>query len=231
MDQAELCVVPVWASLGVTASATSVDHNGTGTLIDTGRRKILVTARHVIVKVREVRAEHPEAGFAVNLGNGTTPFFPEFEVIDEDADLDLAVVSFPHLHRWTGHTKRYFPVRQWPIPVPRRGDAITIVGFPGCERRPYETFGSFSPVGIGMVVSNEPGRHIVLADESGTLTTYKNGLAEPGGIEPGGMSGSAGFFFQGDWFHLAGFVYEGRPGFLFLAPGASLSPEGTITHV
>ncbi|MBI5425755.1 MAG: trypsin-like peptidase domain-containing protein [Opitutae bacterium] len=228
MDCATLCVAPVWASLSASAPSVSVDHNGTGTFIDTGARKILVTAHHVLAKVREVQANHPEAGLAVNLASGITPFYPDFDVLAEDAEADLAVLDFPFLSRWPGHAKRYFPIRTWPIPPPQRGDPVTLVGFPGAARRTFEASGSFSPVGVGMLVSNNPQRHVALVNESGNLTTIENGVARPGGIEPGGLSGAAGFFFRDDRFHLAGFVYEGSPDMLLLTPATRLQPDGSL---
>jgi hypothetical protein len=227
MDCATLCVAPVWASLGESALAASVDHNGTATFIDTGKRRILVTAYHVLAKVREVQAQNPGAGLAVNLASGVTPFYPQFDVVAEDPAADIAVLSFPFLQDWRGHAKRYFPIRQWPIPIPSKGEAVTIVGFPGVMRRTFGSYGSFSPYGIGMVVSNDPGRHVVLANES-RLTTVENGVSRPGGIEPGGMSGAAGFILRGDCVHLAGFVYEGNADMLFLTPGSRLHIDGIL---
>lgn len=228
MDCATLCVAPVWASQSASAPPSSVDHNGTGTFIDTGRRKILVTAHHVLAKVRDVKANHPQGGLAVNLASGVTPFYPDFDVLAEDAEADLAVLAFPFLPQWQGHNKRYFPIQTWPIPTPRRGDPVTLVGFPGAARRAFGTFGSFSPVGVGMLVSNDPSRHVVLANETGSLTTIENGVVRLGGIEPGGLSGTAGFFFRDSAFHVAGFVYEGSLDMLFMTPGARLQPDGSI---
>ncbi len=228
MDAAGDCVAPIWAHRAIDAPPSSVDHNGTITFLDTGTRRIAVTAQHVMQKLREVRTEYPGAGLAISLASGIAPFLSAFDVIDEDKEIDLAVLDLPDLASWPGHSKRYFPVAEWPIPMPTRGDPVTIQGFPGFLRRANDRIGVFSPAGVGMVVSNDPSRHIALVDTDGTLHTVSPEGTTAGGFNPGGLSGAAGFFFRNGRFHVAGFVYEGSPGMLFLTPGRHLSQSGQL---
>lgn len=221
------CVAPVWASRAGNEPPNCVDHNGTITFVDTGKRLIGVTARHVLERYREI-AELPTAALAVNLGRGVTPGFIDLDVIDESAEMDVATIALPDIREFRGSTKKYFPISHWPIPKPSRGEPVTVVGFPGVDRKATEGRGTFTLQGIGMTVSNSPGRNVALADEQCTLQVTRDGKTLAQGLEPGGLSGAPGFFFRDGRFHLAGFVYEGIDRILFLAPGALIRPDGRL---
>jgi len=226
-DCAERCVAPVWAQRTFETPPEEVDHNGTITFIDTGTLRLAVTAHHVYAKFLEFRAENPAAGLVVNLGS-ISPFLEDVTLVDADPRLDLAVLVLPDLSSWKPHDKRYFPIVRFPIPVPARGSAVTIVGFPGIQRRAANGRGTFSATSVGMVVSNDPGANVMLVDSDGSLRTRLHDVERLGGINPGGLSGAAGFFFHEGRFHLAGFVYEGDERMLFLAPGVCLRQDGTL---
>jgi len=221
------CVAPVWASRAGDEPPDSVDHNGTITFVDTGSRLIGVTARHVLEKYREI-ADLRTSALAVNLGPGITPGFINIDVIDESAEMDLATLALPDVRTFPGNTKRYFPIAQWPIPTPLRGTPVTVVGFPGIDRKVVGDRGRFTVQGVGMTISNEPGRNVALVDEQCTLSLTRDGHTVARGLEPGGLSGAPGFFFDQQRFHLAGFVYEGTDRILFLAPATLLRPDGRI---
>jgi hypothetical protein len=228
MTALETYVAPIWASRSVAESPSEIDHNGTITFVDLGLRKVGVTAHHVIARYRKELALFPAAGLAINLGNGATPFLSHVHVIDEDPSRDIAVISIPEISRWQRHHKSYFRYR-YPAVSPQRGDAMTVVGYPGALRRAGDTFGSFTPHGIGMTVSNVPGMNVMLVDTSRTLRTTieQTGEIVPH-INPGGMSGSAGFFFRDGELRLGGFVYEGSPEMLFLVPATLMEPDGRL---
>lgn len=81
-----------------------------------------------------------------HIGDGNTVALAEPNVIVEAADLDLATIEFPDLDRDPARTsKNYFPLDRWPPRRARKGEAVTIVGFPGQERRAFETSALLSP--------------------------------------------------------------------------------------
>jgi len=228
MTYLEAYVAPIWASRDVVQSPREIDHNGTVTFVDLGARKVGVTAYHVIAKYREELSKYPTTGLAINLGTGVTPFISDVRVIDEDAKRDIAIVALPTVLRRQGHNKCFFQYK-YPAISPRCGDAMTVVGYPGALRRTNSRSGSFTPHGIGMTVSSPPGNNVSLVDTSGTLRTIveKTGKQVPH-IDPGGMSGSAGFFFHDRELRLGGFVYEGLPDKLLLVPAILLEPDGRL---
>ena len=71
--------------------------NGTYCLIDTGKKRLLVTCHHVWQAYLDYQRENPDVTLAINLGDGDASIafaFPERQLIDTDADLDLAVFGF-----------------------------------------------------------------------------------------------------------------------------------------
>lgn len=230
MTYLETHVAPIWASRSDSQPPREVDHNGTVTFVDCGARKVGVTAHHVIARYREEIARFPSAGLAINLGEGVTSFITEVHIIDEDQSRDIAIFALPGVLGQRGHGKSFFRYKYPPV-SPRCGDAITVVGYPGALRRAIATGGSFTPHGIGMTVSSPPGTNVMLVDTTGTLRTIVEGTGEQvPHIDPGGMSGSAGFFFHDGELRLGGFVYEGRPDMLFLVPAVILEPDGRLAR-
>ena len=239
MDAAQMCSAAVWVNPTVDARPPSVDGSGSCALVDTGARKLLITADHVLAELYEKRKGNPEAVLCVCLGSFSISL-TEPVVLDRDERvLDLAVIDFPQLDSVRGHQKRYFPIRQWPIPVAERSEAVTLVGFPGALRFAHRDFGAFEPAGLGFTVTSVSDRSIVLADESGTRKTEGLRFREDEDIPLGGFSGTPGFVLRGDMFHLIGFLRGGSkrlagepamtlPGVAFLSPATYLQPGGTF---
>jgi len=230
IDAARQCVAPIWTSGGILQPPAEVSCSGTCVFVETGAGRVILTANHVLEHFRNAKIKDVGAGLAVNLGFGVTAFIEAPRVIDEDKSLDLAVIDWPHLMQFPGNSKRYFPIATWSIPRPKRGDAVTVVGFPGAFREVTEHVGSFSLLRIGMVVSNDPGRNVWLVDEDKTLRTEIDGRIVDRKPDLGGISGSPGFFLRDGRFHLAGLVYECNPDgtMIALSSATVLSPLGMI---
>lgn len=233
MDAVELCIAPIWTSIGIDQNPSTVKTNGTCVFVDTGEKKLILTNHHVFDHYRRTLQSEPKAGLAINLGPSVTPFLDNPVVLDEDKEIDLTVIEWNDLEKWRGHNKRFFIIRDWPIPKPKEKDPITIVGFPGQLRKGFENHGSFSPFGLGMTVCNPPLDNVWLVDETGTLKTYTNGSISQESIDLGGLSGSPGFFFDGTKFQLAGLVYECNPSgdMVALNLASKLNRDGTINRV
>ena len=194
LDSVQSCAAPIWTNLSPDATPATVDHNGTCGFVDTGTRKILLTAFHVLERFHEIERTNPDAVLVVNLGPGCSVALTEPEVLDHDPSFDLASLSFSHLdHHRGAHDKPYFPSRIWPIPRAEIGNLTAFVGFPGQRRRAHEAFGSFEPVGAGFFVTSVSDRSIVLADGSGTMHLENSSGREAGTLRTGGFSGAPVF--------------------------------------
>jgi hypothetical protein len=98
-----------------------------------------VTCRHVWQAYLSCRTENPDAALGINLGYGDASIafaFPERQLIDADADLDLVVFDFePSQIRvnktQVNHQKDWFPIRQWPIAKASHGEHVALMGFSG----------------------------------------------------------------------------------------------------
>jgi hypothetical protein len=204
--------------------------------VDTGQRKVLLTARHVLEKFRAMKRDCPATVLTVNLGPGASVAINAPEVLAEDGALDLAVQVSPAAAALAGHGKRYFPIRRWPIPQAMPGEAVTIVGLPATGRRATETPGEFERVALTMAVAAVHDRSIILADKIGAMETYALGQAMNESIPLGGFSGSPAFVVRDDGLHLIGILRAGSEeiatraagSMVFLAPTTYLLPDGSL---
>ena len=240
-DAIATACAPIFVCKQIDTPPDEVDDNGTCGFVDTGEKRLLITAHHVIESFRKAKETHPEAVLAINVGPGNTIALDEISVIDEDAkSLDVAILEFPHLTA-CGHpcTKQYFPVRQFPIPEALKGEAISLVGYPGILRKGTKTTGQFSPVEIGYTITSVSDRQIILADEHGDRITEGERFQD-GQVPLGGFSGSPGYIIRNDGAHLAGFLRAGSkeidqpvtlPGVIFLSQAHYLNPNGTFDRL
>src|SRR6266516_1173213 len=112
MDAIQTCCAPVFVCPRIDSPPSAVDDNATCGFFDSGIRKLLITAQHVIASFRTMKSAKGEAVLAINVGPGNTIGLPEPEILDEDERfLDLAILEFPNLGTCGGVcTKRYFPI-------------------------------------------------------------------------------------------------------------------------
>jgi Trypsin-like peptidase domain len=236
LDSIQRCSAPIWASESIAALPLTVDHNGTCGFVDTGTRRLVLTAAHVVDKYHELKTRHPAAVLAINLGAGCTVALTEPDVIDSDAEFDIASIGFPQLDQQsTPHDKMYFPARTWPIPRAKAGDLVAFVGFPGERRRTTAAWGSFEPIGAGFIVSSASDRNIVLADESGTMSFETSPGAQMSTVRLGGFSGTPVFLVEPGGPQIIGVLRAGSESIgrgagntVFLTPTYFLKPDGTF---
>ena len=235
LDTIQRCAAPIWASQSSAAPPPTVDHNGTCGFLDTGSRKILLTAWHVVEKFQQVRADHGTAVLAVNLGTGCTVALDDPEIIDGDASFDVASVAFPDLARHAPHDKQYFPVRVWPIARAQVGDLVALVGFPGERRTTNAALGPFEPVGAGFTVVAVSERSVALSDQSGTMSLVTSGVAVADRVRLGGFSGSPVFLVHPDGPQIIGILRAGSESvgrnagnIVLVSPTCYLRQDGTF---
>lgn len=238
MDIAEACSAPIWVNKTKTSSPQTVKDSGTCGLFFTGEKFVMITAHHVLKKFSTTQKRHKKCVLCVNIDPGATLVIEDPEVIDEDESLDIAILNFPGMQ---SRTKRYFPIFEWPIALPERGNVITIVGFPGRARFANDTIGVFEPQGIGVSVTSVSDRSILLADESGTRTVSSQGNPIDEQIFLGGFSGAPAFVSRGIRLDFVGIVRAGSKGgrrrklptdgVIFISPAHYLKPDGTLDRL
>jgi len=240
MDKIQRHCAPVFVNSTIEAPPSSVLDNGSCGFFDTGSRKLLITAQHVIQSFRDAKSDHPEAVFAINVGPGNTIALQELNVIDEDRQfLDIAILDFPDLDSCGQPcSKQYFPIQEFPCVLPVAGDALSLVGYPGFLRKANELVGSFGPVSLALSISSVSERTIVLADEKGDRRLEGKDVEGLSELPLGGFSGSPGYVLRRDGVYLAGFLRAGSksvdqvpfslPGVVFLSPAHYLLADGRM---
>jgi len=111
-------------------------NNATGTLLDTGKRKLLITSFHVWEEFLEKdgNGEGSDLQLCFFRGPGEKIFtFDSPSPLDSNKDVDIVVFPFDNALPENNH-KKYFKAATWPPARVRQGDAIFLVGYPGALR-------------------------------------------------------------------------------------------------
>jgi hypothetical protein len=215
---------------GLAEGAEAVVNNGTGSLIDTGTGKFLVTNHHVYDWFRKRREANPQTKLLMSGGHGVNYLDISFaEVRALDQERDLAVLRIP-AHYIESHGKRFYECSSWPPPRPEAGLLAIVHGYPGQGRVPQgETLGA-RPTIIFLGVADVRGSDFVIADISDDAV-----LTVPDGAEPltclGGMSGSAVYVIRKKpALIVAGFMYAASASmsYIFATHADHLNADGTI---
>jgi hypothetical protein len=214
--------------------ATDVFNNGTGSLVDTGQRKLLVTNHHVYEEFEKWRSEVPCTRLVMSGVDGR-PFvdISGQPCIDSDESYDLAVLAIsPAIVEQQG--KKFYPASAWPPQRPKEGTRVVIVGYPGQGRHAQESDTLVvMPLSVGRTVTSVSDRHFLMADETQDAYTHApEGQRLP--TSYGGISGSAAYSVhrirnRSDEYHLCGFVKaEGFDHTILVAHADHINADGTI---
>jgi hypothetical protein len=204
--------------------------NGTGTLIDTGVSRFLVTNHHVYDFFRSLRADSPEIVLKMSGVDGADFLdISESRVAGLDKDHDLAVLCVPE-ERVLFQGKRFAVCESWPPQRPEEGIAAYIVGYPGQGRRQVADKVELRPAFALTTVQSVGKYRFILVDPNGAVEGRS-----PAGVNPltsyGGMSGSAVYISADErTFRLVGFMFEAAPSMVvILATFADyINADGTI---
>ena len=218
-------------------------NSGTVTLIELGERRVAVTCHHVIETFRQRRADDPR--LVIQVGNYN--FDPEDHILDESADLDLAVLDFtnvPTVHLtpgpWLGTT--FHQPHEWPpLPV-KTGDYVSIGGYPGALREQRDTgefdFHSLPLVGVPIRAA-AADRMVIQLEREFWVENYEKRPSDLFGFQDfGGMSGgpvvverkrSSGII----GFDVVGVIYECSPelDLILVRPLSLVREDGTIARL
>jgi hypothetical protein len=121
---------PFWWAGQLKDGEYDIIHSGTICLVDTGTRKIGVTANHVYEQYERDRAAHRV--FRAQLGGAVVE--PENHLIDRNAELDLATFDIPEVLAAPIGAYYHAPAT-WPPEPLQMTDVVAYGGFPEVMRR------------------------------------------------------------------------------------------------
>ena len=205
-----------------------IHHNGTVCFLQTPKRLIAVTARHVFDEYRKAKAEHPD--IRCQFGGTTTE--PEVRLIAESEYLDLATFDVSQVVVGASGASPHATLI-WPTRQVCGGEALIYGGFPGSLRVENEAtadlpFQWFAGAPISVTPENVK-LHIDLESFHQPL----HGANVPN-VELGGMSGGPVFRLVPappiERLELVGFIYESQPSLslVFARPSHYITEQGEV---
>jgi hypothetical protein len=237
---------PIFITPGLLTYPEQMIDNGTYSLINTGRRQLLVTCHHVWQAYLDHRAMNSETALCVNLGDGDASIAfakPESQLIDYDPDLDLAVFDFePQQILVNGaqvkHQKDWFPIHTWPISKANDKGHVVLMGFPGKFIKKNKQPCTFTGQPVRLKITGVGQKAIFVLNEGENVEVFnviKNWL--------GGLSGSPAYTLTEKGASLVGFVKSGYKqsnstaagnslfaGRLLMPHDSFLNPDGILSH-
>jgi hypothetical protein len=207
--------------------------NGTSTIVDFGTGPIAVTCAHVLAAYRGLR----ESGENVYFQVGNVRLEPDAQLIDENAEMDLATISLSvkqaeKLQSDGVPGSSIFHPTGWPSPPVKVGDTVALGGFPGSWREKVAIdelhFDSYS-IGATAVSSVGQDRFACQFERDRWLwSSSKHSLEDVRDL--GGLSGGPVFAIRGLHYDLVGIISEFSEAFdiLFLKPAHLIAADGII---
>jgi hypothetical protein len=157
--------------------------NGTGCLVQLPRRKVILTAHHVVAAMRR-----PNATTNIS-GTGQPRDITSWQVVGEDADVDIATIGVPDEFDPATIKSRFYVPPHWPPARAKRGQAVVMVGFPSehLMKRPGGMKLAHGAL-YADFVSSSSDRHFVVAPELDREVSSMTPLLDSVD-DTGGMSG------------------------------------------
>ena len=237
---------PIFITPGLMTYPDQMIDNGTYPLINTGQRRLLVTCHHVWQAYLDCRKINPDAALGINLGNGTASVafaLPERQLIDADADLDLAVFNFESSqirvnNIQINHKKDWFLIQNWPISKASDGEHVALMGFPGKRIKKEGILCTFRTQVLPLKITHVGGKQIYILNEGQNVEVFND---IKGWL--GGLSGSPAYTLGKRGALLVGFVKSAFKqteasagadsvfaGSLSLTHACFLQPDGTLAR-
>ena len=207
-----------------------IHHNGTVCFLQTSKRLIAVTARHVFEEYRKAKAEQPD--IRCQFGGVTTE--PEDRLIAESEYLDLVTFDISEVvvaaSGCSPHTPLLWPTREVTV-----GDTLLYGGYPGSLRAEHEVTADFPFQWFAWAPISVTPENIKLHIDLENFHQPLQGANVPN-IELGGMSGGPVFRLVPappiERLELVGFIYESQPtlSLVFARPSHYITEQGEINE-
>jgi hypothetical protein len=206
----------------------SVEANGSFGLVDTGKKRLLVTCQHVWDDFKQRRRGDPQLRMRIGLDSNQTVVFSPGRPLGEDRELDIATFDLEPLLAACPERK-FYPFDPKTAPRVAKGDRIFFVGYPGAFRCATDKGVQSGSVVYDICVSDVSGPKF-LADISKAHIRYelKPKLSEE--LNPhGGISGSPCFLVQKHvQVRLVAFVTAEWKSSLMFTHANCINQDGTI---
>jgi hypothetical protein len=242
-----MCAPFWWSSRDPNDPLAVVRQNGTIRFVNTGERRIGVTADHVYQAYLDDKGRYPDV--ECQIGNNTIS--PETRLIDRspETELDLATFDIPEVflsasgnplhHRLAGPETHYYHhnALKWPADPLQPGEVVAHGGFPQVLREPMHAQVDFPFQYFVTRVNSVDVDRIVL--EPGADRVYWPGHAgEPINTEWHGQSGGPVYrILDGgiggnlvDRVEVVGFIYQRYLEWVLVRPSLSIHADGTIVR-
>jgi len=227
--------VPLMLLPSIDSQPNDVIASGSGALISTGQRDLLITCHHVWMKFLEFRASNKDA--VIGMGRGTSLEVAEITdlaVVDSYKALDLAIIDLTDTGILDGTSKRYVSSPDWPPQRPEVGEFLVAMGFPGSERCAIDEGRNirFRSTTLMDYIVSVSDRHVAVADEDGVREIFSTIYEEmPEGFSFGGMSGCPAFVNRNGGLEFSGILYESdddKSGIFFFTHADLILSDGRI---
>lgn len=206
---------------GSRVDPAGVVNSGSFGLVDTGKKKLLVTCWHVWEGFKSGILKDPKLEMCLGVDNERLPVFSPEKPIDMDKDLDIAVFDMEPFLSVCGHS-RFYPLTESPPEKIKGGDPLVIIGFPGHYRQPKDGVLHFGRNTFAIQVSgfNDDG--------SKFLSDLERAVSLPPAL--GGISGSPCYLYRPPrQLNLVGFSTGVWMNVLSFTHARCLNADGTIT--
>jgi hypothetical protein len=217
------------------AAGENVITNGGFVLVDTGRRKLLVTCSHVWKTYQEERLVDSRVRMCVCLDEKSPVVFDQHDPIDRDETLDIATFDITPVLAACGGRK-FYSLDQNPPPPVKNGTRLVLLGDQGMFRVASDKGLDFGVTTYAVEVSSVDG--LRFHSDISKAKTFLNlpPARTPGSSPHGGISGSPCFLVRdGRPVQLVGIVtghltIQGAD-YLCFTHARCLNPDGTINKM
>ena len=204
--------------------------NGGFGLVDTGKKKLLVTCHHVWKGFQEERHKDSNVRMCVCLDRKTPVVFDEYEPIDQDANLDIATFDIsPVLAACDG--RMFYPLNRNPASRVVKGDKLVLLGDQGIFRSATDEGLEFGATTYAIEVSSVDGLRFHSNISKAETRHARSPVGIPKSSPHGGISGSPCFLVRQDSpSKLVGFVTGHLMDYLCFTHASCLNSNGTINR-
>ena len=207
--------------------------NGGFGLVDTGKKKLLVTCQHVWKKFQDEHSQDSNVRMCVCLDQHGPVVFDQNEPIDQNSKLDIAAFDVSPVLAACGG-RQFYRLDQNPAPDVTKGDKLVLLGNQGMFRSATGEGLEFGVTTYACEVSDVSGLRVVANLSTAKKIYAKQPVRTPesGASQHGGISGSPCFLVRDDRpVRLVGFVTDDWRDSLWLTHARCLNLDGRINRM